>query len=193
MQSRKCRTIIGSGISSFGWLFLTGSLCLLTSLMQAEAAVLCACPCTLAWDLSDDPLVAGYALYYGVSGSTGTNRLDVGLTNQVTLKSLSAGSKYFFFVAAYNVSGLEGLPSVLMYYTPPVLSALKVAPLKDGTLNIRFQAATGAVCHVEYSPSLNPPHWQTLGGSTADTNGCVTINDPLTNKPPARFYRAVVP
>ncbi len=158
-----------------------------------EAAPLLAIPCTLAWDSSACPFVCGYALYYGITGSTTTNRLNAGLTNQLTVKNLSASSNYFFYVVAYNGGGLESPPSTVMHYAPPALSPLKVIPLTNGTLNLRFQVATGSVCHVEYTSKLKPPQWATLGSATADANGNVTITDPLTNRPPARFYRAAVP
>ncbi|HTY86973.1 MAG TPA: fibronectin type III domain-containing protein [Candidatus Acidoferrum sp.] len=155
--------------------------------------MLSACPCTLGWDASADPLVTGYALYYGVAGSATTNRVDVGATNQIVLKKLSANTKYFFYLVSYNAGCLESPPSSVMYYTPPVLSRLKFSAQADGTMNLRFQAPTGAVCRVEYAPTLNPAHWQSLGSLLADTNGCVAATDPLTNRPPTRFYRAVVP
>jgi len=193
MQCCKCRTFVRSGRLSFGRLLLTGSLVLLISSIQATAAVLSACPCTLGWDASADPLVTGYALYYGVAGSATTNRVDVGATNQIVLKKLSANTKYFFYLVSYNAGCLESPPSSVMYYTPPVLSRLKFSAQADGTMNLRFQAPTGAVCRVEYAPTLNPAHWQSLGSLLADTNGCVAATDPLTNRPPTRFYRAVVP
>lgn len=170
-----------------------GSVVFLSSLARIEASPLLASPCTLAWDSSADPLVSGYALYYGVTGSTTTNRLDAGLTNQVTVQNLYAGSNYFFYVVAYNAGGLESSPSTVSIYAPPAMSLLKVIPLTNGTVNVHFQVATGSVCHVEYTTKLNPPQWQTLGSATADVNGNVTITDPLTNKPPVRFYRAAVP
>ncbi len=195
MQSCKsCKTVsVRSGKLSIGRLLLTGSLAFWIPLTQVQAAPLCASPCTLAWDSSPDPLISGYAIYYGVTGSTMTNRVDAGLTNQVTVNNLSAGSNYFFCVVAYNVGGLESQPSKVMCYAPPAVSGLELNPLTNNTMNVRFQVATGSVCHVEFTPKLNPPQWRTLGSATADANGNVTINDPLTGKLPYRFYRAAVP
>ena len=169
------------------------SLVFLTHFTRVEAAPLCASPCTLAWNLNPEPTVIGYCLYFGIKGSTTTNRLDVGLTNQVTLKSLLAASNYFFYVVAYDTKGIESPPSAVMCYTPQALSGLKLTPLANRTLSLHFLATTGALCHVEYTPTLNPPRWQTLGSATADANGNVTLTDPLSGNPPTRFYRTALP
>ncbi|MFZ0826511.1 MAG: fibronectin type III domain-containing protein [Verrucomicrobiia bacterium] len=160
---------------------------------RVEAAPLLACPCTLAWNPSQDSSVAGYALYFGIVDSGTTNRLDVGMTNVITLNTLLASSNYFFYVVAYNGSEVESPPSDVMYYTPQALSSLTPNMLMAGSLNLHFLAPTGAVCHVEFTSTMNPPQWQTLGGAIADANGNVTITDALTGSPPIRFYRAVLP
>ena len=174
-------------------IFLACSLILLPQFTRIEAAILYAIPCTLQWDPCQNSYTAGYAIYFGLTEPTTTNRVDVGMTNQITLNGLLATSNYFFYVVAYNSVGIESLPSGIIHYAPPALSPLKFTPLPNGTLNLLFQTAPGAACHVEYSPSLDPANWQLLNNTTADTNGNVTIIDPLSGKPPTRFYRAVVP
>ena len=79
-----------------------------------------------------------------------------------------------------------------MYYTPKALSALKLIPLTNGTMSLHFLAATGAVCHVEYTPTLKPAQWQILGSATADSNGNIMLTDQLSKNIPSRFYRAVL-
>jgi hypothetical protein len=158
-----------------------------------EAAPLYASPCMLAWNYSQDPIVVGYALYYGITGSAVTNRFDAGMTNCVTFYNLLAGSNYFFFATTYNATGVESPPSQPVHYCPRALSALKLTEPAGATMNLQFEAAPGSACHVEYTPSLTPPQWQTLASATADTNGNVMISDPLAGNPPTRFYRAVLP
>jgi hypothetical protein len=102
---------------------------------------------------------------------TTTNRLDVGKTNLVTLNNLFTATNYFFYVTAYNSSGTESPPSVVMYYTPQA----------------------GAACYVEFTPTLSPPQWQTLASAKADAYGNVTITDPLSGNQSARFYRTARP
>jgi hypothetical protein len=165
----------------------------LTPSIHTEAASPGAIPCTLAWDASADSNLKGYFFYYGVKGSTTTNRVDLGLTNQATLKGLLASSNYFFFVVSYDGNGISSRASAVMYYTPPPMSPLKLTPSTNGAMKVCFQAATNAACHVEYSPTLQPPKWRTLNSATADANGNVAITDPLLGKPSSRFYRAVMP
>ena len=182
-----------SGSLSISRILFFSSIVFLIQFTRAEAAPLRASPCTLAWDQCLDPNVAGYALYYGVKGSTTTNRVDVGMTNLVILKSLLASTNYFFYVVAYSGSRIESPPSSVMCYIPQALSGLKLTPLGNSTMSLHFLAATGAVCHVEYTPTLNPPQWQTLSSATADVNGNVTLTDSLPGNPPARFYRTALP
>ena len=164
----------------------------LTQFTRIEAAVLYASPCTLAWNTSSDSSVAGYALYYGITGSGATNRLDVGMTNMVKLYNLLASTNYFFYLTDYDFNGTESLPSTVMYYTPQALSAVKLTALAKGTMSLYFQAAPGSVCLVEYTPSLNPAKWQIWGSATADSNGNITITDQVSGNTPSRFYRAVL-
>jgi hypothetical protein len=195
MQSFTCSKIVSvrCGNLSIGRILLIGSLLFSTSLTRIEAAVLQASPCTLAWNNSQDASVVGYALYYGITGSGVINRLAVRMTNRVTFYNLLASSNYFFYAVTYNAVGIESSPSEVLYYSPRALSALKMTKLADATVNLQFQAAPGSACHVEYTPSLTPSQWQTLGDATADADGYVTVSDPLAGSPPARYYRAVLP
>ena len=170
-----------------------GSLVFSTSLMQTEAASLRASPCTLGWNWCQGSQASGYAVYYGLKGSAVTNRLSVGMTNVVTLNNLFAGSNYFFYVGAYNPGGTESPPSAAISYTPQVFSSVKLSKQTDGSLSLRFLVATGAVCHVEYTPALNPAQWQTLASATADATGSVILSDPLSGNPTSRFYRTALP
>ena len=159
----------------------------------AAPTALLAAPVTLAWEASPDSSVVGYAIYYGIVNASVTSRFDSGSSLRCTLASLYAGSNYFFLAVAYDGSGLESNPSDILLYTPPALSSLQVSELADGTMSLQFGAAAGTVSRIEYSPTLNPPQWQTLNSATADTNGNITINDPLSGRPNMRFYRGISP
>jgi hypothetical protein len=157
---------------------------------RGAMATTAAAPCTLAWDASPDRNIAGYAVYYGVAGSS-TNRLDVGLAQTATLYNLTIDASYFFYVVAYVANGIEGSPSQQIFYRPPALSVLHLAAQADGTVALQFRAAPGAVCSIEYSESLLNPQWQTLATITADASGMITYIDPFAGRAPARYYRAV--
>jgi hypothetical protein len=174
-------------------ILLIGSLLFSASFTRIEAAVLYASPCTLAWNTDPNPLVAGYALYYGIANSAVTNRLDVENTNTVTIYNLLASSNYFFYVVSYYAVGTESLPSAIVCYKPCAVSSLKMTKLANATVNLQFHAAPGSACHIEYSPTLNPPQWQTLCGTTADSGGNITVCDSLPAGQDTRYYRAALP
>lgn len=156
-----------------------------------NACTMAAAPVTLAWDASPDTTVTGYALYYRATDSNITNRLDVGTALTATLYNLGVGSDYLFFVAAYNAASIESLPSNTLLYRPPAMSRLRINEDRNGRVSIRFRAAAGALCRVEYASTLVSPRWRTLGSAVADANGNVQIDDPLSSRAAIRFYRAV--
>jgi hypothetical protein len=151
-----------------------------------------ACVITLQWQASADPTVTGYALYYSVDGSAITNRVDTGSTTNATVKNLTASSTYSFYVVAYDANQYESIPSNLLLYTAPAISSMRLSQISTDTMNISFHVAPGATCHVEYTDTLNPPSWNVLTTAVADSNGLVTINDPVSSNG-SRFYRGVVP
>lgn len=66
-----------------------------------------ATPVLLSWDANTEPDLDGYRLYYGVAPGTYQNVLDVGNVTTATVTSLQPGTRYFFAVTAYDVSGNE--------------------------------------------------------------------------------------
>ncbi|HEX4265020.1 MAG TPA: fibronectin type III domain-containing protein [Verrucomicrobiae bacterium] len=151
-----------------------------------------ACLCALQWQGSPDSNVAGYAVYCSVAGSSTTNRLDVGAATSVTLKNLIASSTYYFYVVAYDGGQVESGPSNLLPYNATAISTVQISQVANGAMNLEFHVAPTAACHVEYTETLSPPAWTILSSATGDSNGLVTVNDPIV---PGhnRFYRAVVP
>ena len=170
-------------------------LCALVSAFGATSQLRAApgCSCTLVWDASPSPDITGYTVYYGVSGSSVTNRFDAGPAFSATITGLTPATSYFFYVVVYDAYGDESPPSnVLLYMTPPI-SSLQLGRATNGVMNIQFQVTPGAGCSVEYTPSLNPPNWQFLTSAVADTNGLVSIYDTIDPTQPTRFYRGVIP
>jgi hypothetical protein len=151
------------------------------------------CPVTLAWDASPDESVTGYALYYGLADASVTNRVDVGPAQSFMLTNLYSVSNYFFYVVAYNVLGMESVPSGVLTYSPLALTKLRLSTLQDGSTVLQFRSGAGSPCRVEYSSSLNATQWQTLATTNADANGNVSINDPTVGMVASRFYRAARP
>jgi Fibronectin type III domain len=98
-------------------------LCLFTmlcSFAQAAPSV------TLAWDANVEPDIGGYKLHYGTSSGAYTQTIDVGNIATATVPNLPVGTTYFFVVTAYNLDGVESLPSNEACYTqrPPASVSL---------------------------------------------------------------------
>ncbi len=135
--------------------------------------------------------MTGYAVYYGDPDGSVTNRYDAGDALCVNLNGLTACSSYFFYVVAYDAYGDESAPSNVLVYSPAAISLLQISQ-SSGVMNLQFQVAPATSCHVEYTPTLNPPVWTVLTGAVADSNGLVVINDPQATNA-CRFYRATIP
>jgi fibronectin type III domain protein len=87
---------------------LTGFLILLISFvsqMQGAHTI------TLAWDpiLQND--LAGYRVHWGTASGDYTHETDVGSTTRAVVSNLTDGTTNFFAVTAYDIAGLESLPS----------------------------------------------------------------------------------
>src|SRR5262245_46119612 len=62
---------------------------------------------TLVWSPSPSPGVVGYALYWGLSEATCTNRIVVRNETKVTLVGFKRKVTYHIAVAAYDATGEE--------------------------------------------------------------------------------------
>jgi len=162
--------------------------------VAVKAGAMPAAPVTLAWDASADKSVAGYAVYYKLAGSQSTapTRVNVGKTVEATISNLQANTNYLFYVVACKTDGGESAPTNPLVYSPPAISSLTVFPFGDGTMDVLFRAAVGSQCRVEYSSTLKPSDWHSLGNTIADSQGYVEINDDLQPRPLMRFYRGVL-
>ena len=149
-----------------------------------------ACLLTLQWGQSPDPGIAGYALYYGPEDAPLINRTDIGLQTTAVVAGLTASVEYSFYVVAYDIDLNESAPSNLLLYSPKAISELKLSQASGGAMNVSFTVAPGAACRVEYTDTLTPPNWNLLTTANGDSNGVVTINDPIVAG--SRFYRGVV-
>jgi hypothetical protein len=83
---------------------------------------------TLTWeDPNMDSEVAGYNVYYGVSQTDLSTKVDVGkvsptaTTKTFQLPGLTPGRQYYFAVTVYGASGESG-QSAIVAFTPPAAS-----------------------------------------------------------------------
>ena len=166
----------------------------LVSLVMAKvsiASAMTAAPFKLAWNASSNTAVAGYKVYYSVASSLNRTSVNAGAATSVTLGGLTAGTNYYIYVVSYDTAGKESPPSSMIYYTPPAVTKIVLSKPTVNSAQLQFRSAAGSQCRVEYTPTLKPTQWQALTTATADANGNITVTDPLTGKPPMRFYRAV--
>jgi len=88
---------------------------------------------------------------------------------------------------------VTGIVNVLIDPGPVPSPNLQVTDLGNGSYRIRFDGVPDLTYRIEYTPTLNPLQWQTLGSETADANGLFEIID---TPPPGfgqRFYRSAYP
>jgi hypothetical protein len=65
-------------------------------------------PVTIAWDANSEPGVVGYRVYVGAAPSVYAETFDAGNATSFTYRHGVAGRRYYFAVAAYVASSLEG-------------------------------------------------------------------------------------
>src|SRR5215831_18561505 len=131
----RVRSVLGRG------LLLAVAVFARQTVFSASVPGAVAAPCTLTWAPSPNSSVAGYAVYYGINGSSLSIRVDTGAAPTVTFYNLSASATYFFYVVAYDAIGLESIPSPVITYRPPLISPVALNFLSDGTANVLFRSA----------------------------------------------------
>jgi len=65
--------------------------------------------------------------------------------------------------------------------------------LDNGDSRIQFVGIPGRLYRIQYTESLETPHWRPLGKQLADTTGNFEFTDTSATGSPARFYRSTNP
>ncbi len=97
---------------------LLAFLCLLTLPLMGQTVQPPSGPptVTLAWESSPEPDIAGYFVYIGkVSPGTYEQRVLLGKVNSYTF-AVTPNEKWYFVITAFNLAGLESLPSNELSY-----------------------------------------------------------------------------
>ena len=101
-----------------GWLrVLVGALGLIAGL-GVPAAEAAPAAIILSWDANTEAGLAGYRVRHGVASGTYNQTRDVGNVTEVVLTEMTAGTKYFFVVSAYDALGQEGPQSDEISFIP---------------------------------------------------------------------------
>jgi hypothetical protein len=144
----------------------------------------------LGWTASPDSTVKGYYIYYGLSSSGCTNRINAGTNTQFTVSGLESGLTYYFSATSYNAAGMESSYVSEISYLVPGLLVLAQNPT-NGALRIQFSVAIGGVYALQASSDLKS--WGELWLTPAQTsNDWIEYDEPVTNTVAARFYRLII-
>ena len=81
---------------------------LVFGLILSVPAMASAATVALAWNANPEGNIAGYILVYGTTPGSYSSSVDVGSTTAHSISSLTAGTRYYFAVRAYNTSGVSG-------------------------------------------------------------------------------------
>ena len=65
--------------------------------------------------------------------------------------------------------------------------------LGNGSYLVRFNGIPNRFCIIQFTPTLNPPNWQTLTSGTSDGVGVFDYIDTPPGGTTSRWYRSVYP
>ena len=85
---------------------------LVLGLSLGAPAIASAATVTLAWNANPESNIGGYVLVYGTTPGSYSGSVDVGNTTTRAISSLTAGTRYYFAVRAYNTSDVSGPLSI---------------------------------------------------------------------------------
>lgn len=146
----------------------------------------------LAWDVSTDPTVTGYNIYYGVRSRGYTNIVNAGSATTCTVSNLVASTIYYFAATAYNAAGLESDFSAEVPYRIPDQPRPTNPPV---SLHITTNLISGLTLPflnlaMERSPDLGA--WSEIGSVFSGSDGTFLFYD--LNPPQWKaFYRTKDP
>ncbi len=123
---------------------------------------------TLAWNVSPDPIVAGYKIYYGGASGAYTNDIDVGPATNVILTGLVEGATYYFAATTYSVVGVESVFSGEVPWLVPFRVALHSQIVKSNGLPVSLSLSTTGLMTGQWAlqSSLDLKTWTTIARGT---------------------------
>lgn len=154
---------------------------------------------TVVWNPSPSPSVAGYAVYWGLSSDSCTNRIAVRSVTNVTLVGFRRNATYHLAVAAYDAAGEESPWSNRIQYsrTPqaiPSMAVTKLSPpqpiVPSGTnpvLRLTFMGQAGGNYRLQATEDFQ--HWDVLCTTNCEQQQLIVYDLPYSATIPQRFFR----
>ena len=157
---------------------------------------------TLVWNPSPSPSVVGYAIYWGLSEDSCTNRIAVRNVTSATLAGFKRRVTYHLAVAAYDAIGEESPWSNRIQYSRKALvmpvspsmavtNLLQVQPMNlTGTNPVMRLSFTGQA-DVDYQLEATEDfkHWEVLFATNCVQQQFVVYELPFSATTPRRFFR----
>ncbi|HEX5222392.1 MAG TPA: fibronectin type III domain-containing protein [Verrucomicrobiae bacterium] len=153
---------------------------------------------TIVWRPSPSPEVIGYALYWGLSADSCTNRVDLGNVTNVTLVGFQRRLTYHFAVAGYDASGEESPWSNQIQYsrprTIPTLTLTNRLQLQhvnltstNPVLRLSFMGQADVSYQIETTQDFQ--RWDVLCITNCAQEQLVVYDLPYHPDSPHRFFR----
>ena len=157
---------------------------------------------TIVWSPSPSPGVIGYAVYWGLSDDSCTNRIALRNVTDVTLAGFRRGITYYLAVAAYDATGDESPWSNRIQYsrTPQSMPAI---PQKTGTnllqlqpvnviganpvMRLSFMGQAGGNYQLQTTEDFQ--RWDVLCTTNTEQQQLVVYDLPYSPTTPHRFFR----
>ena len=157
---------------------------------------------TVLWNPSPSPGVVGYALYWGLSEDSCTNRIVLRNVTDVTLVGFKRRVTYYLAVAAYDATGEESPWSnriqysrapVVMPVIPPTtvtnLLQLQRMNLVGATPVMRLSFTGQAGGNYRLQATEDFQHWDVLCVTNCVQQQLVVYDLPYSATTPHRFFR----
>jgi hypothetical protein len=158
---------------------------------------------TIVWSPSPSPEVIGYALYWGLSPDSCTNRIALRNVTNATLVGFQRRPTYHFAVAGYDASGEESPWSNRIQYsrTPQLMPG----PAKTSTNLLQLQpvnlTATNAVLRLSFTGQAGGNYrlqttedfqtWADIGVTNCVKQQLVVYDLPYARASPRCFFRVL--
>ena len=161
---------------------------------------------TIVWSPSPSPEVIGYALYWGLSADSCTNRIALRSVTNVTLVGFRRRLTYHFAVAGYDAGGEESpWSNRIQYSRTPRLMPVPPSPPKTSTNLLQLQhvnvTGTNAVLRLSFTGQAGGNYrlqttedfqsWVDLYATNCVKQQLIVYDLPYSPTLPRRFFRVL--